>query len=362
MSFHGRVSGTRIKRALGVQAALEWAFRVEQAQLDLPLPPDVTEEGFGFGLEYVLLQRAVLGCKIDGGQHKIGDYTHEDAEVIAATVAGIPDSLGGKRMAIRVAELARAGLTPDWMPGAVPRCVPTIVKQNQHGTHAGAVVVGTERIRVRGPGARATWKAIDILACPVTFSPHPQRKYPGAGVPSGWPSSRIHACLTVCVRGRRAVVCSLFFMVGFPFGLVRSSNIENRGQGHAVAHVLARGLGVDGAVDVVQAADDFAADAEARIETRAAKVQEADAVGLAVQKVVFSKADRLGMARQNEAGLAGMVVGAAFHGFGSSTKRMPQNHMAQRMVQNTRASSVARLTIGSRLVIAPPGKGRYRKR
>ena len=175
MSFHGRVSGTRIKRALGVQAALEWAFRIEQAQLELPLPPDVTEEGFGFGLEYVLLQRAVLGCKIDGGQHKIGSYAHEDAEVIAATVAGIPDSLGGKRMAIRVAELARAGLTPDWMPGAVPRCVPTIVKQNQHGTHAGAIVVGTERIRVRGAGARATWKTINILACPVTFTPHPQQ-------------------------------------------------------------------------------------------------------------------------------------------------------------------------------------------
>jgi hypothetical protein len=135
MSFHGRVRGTKVKRALGVQAALEWAFRLEQAQLELPLPEDVTEEGFGFGLEYVLLQRAVLGCKIDGGQHKIGGYTHEDAEVIAATVAGIPDSLGGKRMAIRVAELARAGLTPDWMPGAVPRCVPAIVKQNQHGRH-----------------------------------------------------------------------------------------------------------------------------------------------------------------------------------------------------------------------------------
>jgi len=61
------------------------------------------------------------------------------------------------------------------MPGAVPRCLPTIVKQNQHGTHAGAIVVGTERIRVRGPGARATWKTIDILACPVTFSPHPHQ-------------------------------------------------------------------------------------------------------------------------------------------------------------------------------------------
>ena len=119
MSFQsiiGRTGGTKVKRALGVQAALEWAFRVEQAQLELPPPKDVTEEGFGFGPEYVLLQRAALGCKVDGGQHKMGRYTHPDAEVIAATVAGMPDSLGGIRLAIRVAELARAGLTPDWMP------------------------------------------------------------------------------------------------------------------------------------------------------------------------------------------------------------------------------------------------------
>ena len=170
MSFHGRVSGTKVKRALGVQAALEWAFRVEQAQLDLPLPPDVTEEGFGFGLEYVLLQRAVLGCKIDGGQHKIGRYRHEDAEVIAATVAGIPDSLGGKRMAIRVAELARAGLTPDWMPGAVPRCVPVETRTNQHGEQATSIVVSTERVLTRGK-----WRTVEVLACPVTFSPHPQQ-------------------------------------------------------------------------------------------------------------------------------------------------------------------------------------------
>mgnify|MGYP000182459464 CR=1 FL=1 len=173
MSFHsriGRAGGTKIKRALGVQAALEWAFRVEKAQLELPLPQDVTEDGFGFGLEYVLLQRAALGCKVDGGQHKIGGYTHEDAEVIAATVAGIPDSLGGKRMAIRVAELARAGLTPDWMPGAVPRCVPVEIKRNQHGERASTIVVGAERVRTRGK-----WRTVEVLACPVTFTPNPHQ-------------------------------------------------------------------------------------------------------------------------------------------------------------------------------------------
>jgi hypothetical protein len=66
--------GTRIKRALGVQAVLEWAFRLEKAQLELPVRKDVPEEGFGFGLEYVLLQRAALGCKVDGGQHKMGRF------------------------------------------------------------------------------------------------------------------------------------------------------------------------------------------------------------------------------------------------------------------------------------------------
>jgi hypothetical protein len=74
----------------------------------------------GFSLEYVLIQQAAPGCKVDGGRYKMGDDTRPDAEVIAATIAGLPDSLGGKRMAIHVADLARAGLTPDWMPGAVP--------------------------------------------------------------------------------------------------------------------------------------------------------------------------------------------------------------------------------------------------
>jgi hypothetical protein len=175
MSMQGRISragGTKVKRALGVQAALEWAFRVEKAQLELPLSRDVAEEasGFGFGFEYVLMQRAALGCKVDGGRYKLGSYTHPDAEVIAATVAGMPDSLGGIRMAIRVAELARAGLTPDWMPGVVPRCVPVETKRNQHGERATTVVVGTERVLTRGK-----WRTVEVLACPVTWRPHPEQ-------------------------------------------------------------------------------------------------------------------------------------------------------------------------------------------
>jgi len=166
----GRIGGTKMKRPLGVQAALEWAFRVERAQLELPVPKNVSEEGFGFGLEYVLLQRGALGCKVDGGQHKMGSYTHADAEVIAATVAGMPDSLGGIRMAISLAEMAQAGITPNWMPGAVPHCVPVDIKRNRHGDRAVSVVVGTERVMVSGK-----WRTIEVRACPVTWRPHPEQ-------------------------------------------------------------------------------------------------------------------------------------------------------------------------------------------
>ncbi len=115
MSIHSRfpnrsATGNRTRRAQGVQQALEWAFRTEKARLELPEPPDSENaDRPGFGLEYVLMQRAALGCRIDGGHYKPDSSTHEDAEVIAACVAGLPSSLGGLRMAIRIAELSRPG-------------------------------------------------------------------------------------------------------------------------------------------------------------------------------------------------------------------------------------------------------------
>lgn len=56
------------------------------------------------------------------------------------------------------------------MPGAVPRCVPVEVKRNQHGARATTMVVGTERVMSRGK-----WRTVEVLACPVTFSPYPQQ-------------------------------------------------------------------------------------------------------------------------------------------------------------------------------------------
>ena len=100
----------------------------------------------------------------------LAGYTHADAEVIAATVAGLPGSLGGIRMAISVAELARAGITPNWMPGAIPRCVPVEIKRNRHGDRAVSVVVGTARALISGKR-----RVVEVRACPVTFTPTPQQ-------------------------------------------------------------------------------------------------------------------------------------------------------------------------------------------
>jgi hypothetical protein len=165
-----RTGGTKVKRALGVQAALEWAFRVEQAQLELPPPKDVTEEGFGFGLEYVLLQRAVLGCKVDGGQHKMGSYTHPDAEVIAATVAGMPDSLGGIRMAIQRGRTGARWADPGLDAGRRP-ALRADGNQEQPAWRAG----NNHRRRHRaGENARQVANG-RVLACPVTWRPHPEQ-------------------------------------------------------------------------------------------------------------------------------------------------------------------------------------------
>jgi hypothetical protein len=162
----------RAKRALGVQALLEWAFRVEKVQLELPErgrdDPVHVSDSHGFGMEHVLYQRAQLGCRIDGGRYRSFSHPHEDAEVVAAAVASLPDTFGGRRMAIRVAGLARAGLTPDWMPGAVPRCVPVEVTRNQHGERAATIFVGVERVLSRGK-----WRSVELQACPVTWVPHP---------------------------------------------------------------------------------------------------------------------------------------------------------------------------------------------
>ena len=44
------------------------------------------------------------------------------------------------------------------------------IKHNQHGERATTIVVGTERLKTRGK-----WRTVEVLACPVTWRPHPDQ-------------------------------------------------------------------------------------------------------------------------------------------------------------------------------------------
>ncbi len=155
------------KREMSIKAALEWAFGTEHAQLDFDDAPQGARPGMS--TIWLMMQRGALGCQIDGGgAAKVAD----DAEIIAAALAGLPVALGGKAMAGNMAAWARAGSVPDWDIDLTPRCVPCSWSyENQHGRFAGTVVV--ETLEVAGKrGRRAHY---DVLACPVTFVPTAQQ-------------------------------------------------------------------------------------------------------------------------------------------------------------------------------------------
>ncbi len=151
-------------RQMSVRAALEWAFAAERVSITFDEmsdgPPDTDTI-------WRLMQRGLLGCKIDGGGRSLA---HDDAEVIASLVARLEVAAGGRGMAVEMARLARARMAPDWMPGAVPQCVPRQVVENRHGVFAKAVVV--DRVEVTRRGRK---RMVDVMACPVHFQPSPAR-------------------------------------------------------------------------------------------------------------------------------------------------------------------------------------------
>lgn len=163
----------RAARTMSIQRALEWAFRDECARIEFDEIAE-TSGGVRVGVDaiWLLMQRGRLGCQIDGGGHS---EPAADAQVIASIVAQIPPEHGGKAMAVRVAELARAGRVPDWMPAARPRYHPDDVSQNQHGWTA--KTEDSARLGSRGwqpierRGRKGRLRKEPVLFCPVHIAP-----------------------------------------------------------------------------------------------------------------------------------------------------------------------------------------------
>jgi hypothetical protein len=154
-------------RALTILRALHWAFATEHASLDFDEDKGDNARP-GVSPLWTVMQRGALGCQIDGGGWSA---PARDADIIASTVAHLPQALGGRRMALRIAELARAGLEEDWGQDLTPRCIPVSWQgENQHGPQARTDLVGYERVLSRGQ-----WREFEVRCCPVTFTASPVR-------------------------------------------------------------------------------------------------------------------------------------------------------------------------------------------
>lgn len=151
----------RVRTPISILGLLDWAFRLEKAQLTFG-ELDGFDEPRGYGLEYVMIEQAKLGCRIDGGG---SSPVHPDADLVADAVARLPEGCGGPRMAITIAEHARVGATPDWGRAVAPACAPVEWQRCKHGVYG-------KRVLWEGPGR---WPPNrlgrdDGYACPVSFS------------------------------------------------------------------------------------------------------------------------------------------------------------------------------------------------
>jgi hypothetical protein len=150
------------KSPISIVALLEWAFQRECVSLDF------SREG-ALGMvsrpavssSYLIARHAELGCRVDGGGHSL---SHPDADLVADALVQLPAHVGGPRMAIWLAELARSGLTPDWCKDAQARCEPVEWRRSKHGDHAKVCEIDVARHVHRGRTVETR-----VMLCPVRY-------------------------------------------------------------------------------------------------------------------------------------------------------------------------------------------------
>ncbi|MFU1606581.1 hypothetical protein ACM25O_08970 [Sulfitobacter pontiacus] len=153
----------RVRRRISIQSLLEWAFADECASIDFE-DAGTLAPGYGaIGNAYLMAQRGALGCRIDGGGQSLPD---PDADLVAAAVAMLPEGCGGRRMAVQIAELARARAMPDAFVGVQPRCEPKDWHVNPYGRRAKTMSLGIE---IDSSGRKA--RRHDVQVCPVVYRP-----------------------------------------------------------------------------------------------------------------------------------------------------------------------------------------------
>lgn len=167
-------SGHRVP--IGIWDLLQWAFQREFASLDFDEVVREVGAAPGVGMEWVMMERAKLGCRVDGGGRS---DPHPDADVVASALSAMPVAYGGRPMAVWIAGLARAGRVPDWMLDATPRLFPRDTHINRHGEHA-----RTADAAHLGEAGWPNWQRRNrkgvivkevVPYCPVVWRPTPDR-------------------------------------------------------------------------------------------------------------------------------------------------------------------------------------------
>lgn len=119
------------RRRVDIWSLLVWAFQREAAQLDFSTTSD-DFTGFGYAsMTAMIAEHEQLGCRIDGGGRS---DPHPDADLVADALSVLSQGCGGERMALMIAEHARAGVLPDW--NVATSIQPREWSSNQSGSRA----------------------------------------------------------------------------------------------------------------------------------------------------------------------------------------------------------------------------------
>ncbi|MFV1591168.1 hypothetical protein VWZ88_01210 [Phaeobacter sp. JH20_36] len=158
------------KQEIDVWGLICWAFQRECVSLDRQEEATGVESRINVDPIYQMVEIARLGCRVQGGGRS---SAHHDAEIVAGTLAVLPEYCGGWAMATTIAELARAGRMPEWDLKA--EVVPIETTTNQFGVRArtnDAAELGREgwpnHKRINRKGRVVTEKT---LYCPVVIRP-----------------------------------------------------------------------------------------------------------------------------------------------------------------------------------------------
>mgnify|MGYP000032078608 CR=1 FL=1 len=155
-------------REVTILQLLDWAFQKEKIRIDFDQGANERPQGAlkGYGMEHILMRQAELGCRVQGGGTS---EPHPDADAVADALAQLPEGVGGRRMALVIADLCRAGETLGWGSDLAPQVQPIDWKQTKHGRFAVTETCGKARYTSRGKV-----REVDLRCCPITIENHPR--------------------------------------------------------------------------------------------------------------------------------------------------------------------------------------------